>query len=191
MAILRQMEGRIMTAVEAELQVITEEIAEEIEVDPQSLAMGPHETAAQAVPVLMERMDKVCGLMDWQATLIENSKTDLEDKKYIHKKAEKDYKHEHNKAYLGFKQADRERFGADFKRNSKTDPEYKAMADMEVDEKLNFALQKERDYLKSQHALEDSKHKYETLNNHFLSYRKSCDLLKIEFEKLGKYGSGI
>ena len=47
------------------------------------------------------------------------------------------------------------------------------------------------DYLKAQHELEDAKHKYETLNNHFLSYRKSCDLLKIEFEKLGRYGGGV
>ena len=180
-----------MSALEAELQIITEEIADEIHVDPDSLSMGAHDTAAQAVPVLMERMDKVCGLMDWQATLIERSKTEQEDKKYLHKKAEKDYKHGHNTAYLGFKQEDREKFGTDFKKNAKTDPEYKAMADMEVDELLNFALQKERDYLKSQHALEDAKHKYETLNNHFLSYRKSCDLLKIEFEKLGKYGSGV
>ena len=180
-----------MKAVEKELEVITEEIAEELQVDPETLAMGSHETAAQAVPVLMERMDKVCGLMDWQATLIENAKTTQEDAKYIHKKAEKDYKHGHNKAYLGFKQEDREKFGVDFKKNAKTDPEYKAMADMEVNDKLTFSLHKERDYLASQHALEDAKHKYETLNNHFLSYRKSCDLLKIEFEKLGRYGSGV
>jgi len=185
------MEGKKMTAVEAELEIITEEIAQEIKVEPETLAMGSHDTAAQAVPVLMERMDKVCGLMDWQATLIENAKTILEDAKYVHKKAEKDYKHEHNKSYLGFKQEDREKYGADFKKNARTDPEYKAMADMEVNELLNFALQKDRDYLAAQHALEDAKHKYETLNNHFLSYRKSCDLLRIEFEKLGKYGSGI
>jgi len=180
-----------MSALEKELDVITEEIAEEIQVDPERLSMGSHDTAAQAVPVLMERMDRVCGLMDWQATLIERSKTELEDKKYVYKKAEKDYKHEHSKAYLNFKQADREKYGTDFKRNSKTDPEYQAMADLEVDVLLNFALQKERDYLAAQHKLEDAKHKYETLNNHFLSYRKSCDLLKIEFEKLGKYGSGV
>jgi len=180
-----------MTALERELEVITNEIAVEMLVEPESLAMGSHDTASQAVPVLMERMDKVCGLMDWQATLIEKAKVELEEKKYIHKKAEKDYKHEHNKAYLGYKQADREKYGADFKKNARTDPEYKAMSDMEVDEDLNFALQKERDYLAAQHALEDAKHKYETLNNHFLSYRKSCDLLKIEFEKLGKYGSGV
>ena len=180
-----------MTALETELQVITEEIAEEIKVEPETLAMGSHDTAAQAVPVLMERMDKVCGLMDFQATLIERAKFNHEEKRYIYKTAEKDYKHEHSKAYLGFKQEDREKYGADFKKNSKTDPEYKAMADMEVNEKLTFSLQKERDYLAAQHALEDAKHKYETLNNHFLSYRKSCDLLKIEFEKLGRYGSGV
>ncbi len=180
-----------MNAVEREINDIAREVAEEIMVEPEALAMGSHETAAQAAPVLMERMDKVCGLMDYQATLIEHAKNNLEEAKYVSKRAEKDYKHEHNKAYLRFKQEDREKYGADFKRNAKTDPEYKAMADMEADDKLNFSLQKERDYLAAQHALEDAKHKYETLNNHFLSYRKSCDLLKMEFEKLGKYGSGI
>ena len=180
-----------MTAVEKALDDITNEIAEEIQVEPEELSMSYDSNPAQAVPVLMERMDKICALMDWQATIIEHTKTALEDKRYIYKKAEKDYKHEHNKAYLGFKQGDREKYGVDFKKNAKTDPEYKAMADLEVDTKLNFELQTERDYLAAQHTLEDAKHKYETLNNHFLSYRKSCDLLKIEFEKLGKYGSGI
>ena len=180
-----------MTALESELKIITNEIAEEIKVKPESLEMGSHDTAVQAVPVLMEKMDKICSLMDWQATLIEKAKKELENKKYIHKVAEKEYKHEHNKAYLKFKQEDREKYGVNFKKNAKTDPEYKAMSDMEVHEMLNFSLQKERDFLTTQHALEDEKHKYETLNNHFLSYRKSCDLLKIEFEKLGKYGSGI
>jgi len=191
MAIFRQMEGKRMTAIEKELEVIQEEIAEETQIEPKQLAMGFQENPAQAVPVLMERMDKICGLMDWQATIIENTKSELEDARYIYKKAEKDYKHEHNKAYLTFKQGDREKYGTDFKKNAKTDPEYKAMADLEVNERLNFTLQKERDYLAAQHALEDAKHKYETLNNHFLSYRKSCDLLKIEFEKLGRYGSGV
>lgn len=180
-----------MSAVEKELEVIRDEIAEEIRVEPEELAMGFQENPAQAVPVLMERMDKICGLMDFQATLIENAKSRLEDARFTHKKAEKDYKHEHSKAYLRFKQEDREKYGADFKKNAKTDPEYKAMADLEVEEKLNWSLQKERDYLAAQHALEDAKHKYETLNNHFLSYRKSCDLLKIEFEKLGRYGGGV
>ena len=180
-----------MNAVEKELEVITEEIAQEVQVDPAELAMGFQENPAQAVPVLMERMDKICGLMDFQATLIEQAKSTLEDARYVYKTAEKTYKHEHSKAYLGFKQGDREKYGADFKKNAKTDPEYKAMADLEVEDKLTFSLQKERDYLKAQHELEDAKHKYETLNNHFLSYRKSCDLLKIEFEKLGRYGGGV
>lgn len=183
--------GGSMNSVERELDNITKEVAEELMVEPEDLSMGFQENPAQAVPVLMERMDKICGLMDYQATLIENAKSSLEEYRYRYKKADKDYEHDLHRAYLKFKQEDREKYGSDFKRNSRTDPEYKAMAELEVETKLNFALQCERDYLKSQHKLEDAKHKYETLNNHFLSYRKSCDLLKMEMEKLGKYGGGV
>jgi hypothetical protein len=183
-----QIDGGNMTAIEKELDSIAQEVSEELKIEPEELSMGFQEDPAQAVPVLMERMDKICGLMDYQATLIEAAKSALEEARYIYKKAEKDYKHELNRSYLKFKQEDREKYGADFKKNSRTDPEYHAMADLEAETKLNWSLQKERDYLHRQHKLEDAKHKYETLNNHFLSYRKSCDLLRMEIEKLNRYG---
>ena len=175
-----------MTTVEKKLDEIAEEVAMELKVEPEDLALNfQQENQAQVVTILVEKMDKICALMDYQAEIIERSKSRLEDAKYLYKTAEKDYKHKKTSAYLDYKQGDRIKYGSDFKKLGCTDAEYVAMADLEADTTLNFALQKERDYLSSQHNLEDCKHKYETLNNHFLSYRKSCDLLRMEIERFG------
>lgn len=179
--------GGKMTALEKELEKISEEVSEELDVNPERLSIGGQENPSQTVPILIERMDRICGLMDFQSTLISKAEVEEEEARYKYKRSEKDYKHELNRAYIAFKQDDRQKFGSDFKKHSRTDPEYQAMAELEVETKLNFVLQCERDYLAAQHRHEDAKHKYETLNNHFLSYRKSCDLLKTELEKLNRY----
>jgi len=175
-----------MTIVEKKLDEIAEEVAEELKIEPEDLALNfQQENESKVVSILVEKMDKICALMDYQATIIEQSKSRLEDAKYLYKTSEKDYKHTKTSAYLRFKQEDRMKYGSDFKKLGCTDAEYVAMSDLEADTRLNFALQKERDYLSAQHNLEDCKHKYETLNNHFLSYRKSCDLLRMEIERFG------
>lgn len=63
------------------------------------------------------------------------------------------------------------------------------MAELDADVKLNESLAAERDYFAALHALEDAKHNYEILENHFLNYRKSCDMLKAEMGNFPrKYG---
>lgn len=178
-----------MTAVDQKLQDITKEVSEELEIIPEDLMIGMQDSPQQSVPVLMERMDKICALMSYQNELIERAKKELENAKYRYKRAEKDYKHKLNEAYLGYKQEDREKYGSDFKKLGRTDPEYHAMAELDADIRLNEALMAERDFLASQHNLQNTQHNYECLNNHFLSYRKSCDLLKMEMENFPrKYG---
>jgi len=178
-----------MTALDKKLQDISEEVSVELEIDPSELMIGAQDNPIQSVPVLMERMDKICALMSYQNELIEGAKKELENAKYRYKRAEKDYKHKLNESYLKYKHEDREKYGSDFKKLGKTDPEYHAMAELDADIKLNETLTAERDYVASRHNLENVEHNYECLNNHFLNYRKSCDLLKIEFENFPrKYG---
>lgn len=178
-----------MTAVDKKLKDIATEVSVELEYDPEELMIGVQDDPVQSVPVLMERMDRICALMSYQNELIERAKKELENAKFRHKRAEKDYKHKLNESYLKYKQEDREKYGSDFKKLGRTDPEYHAMAELDADVKLNEALTAERDYLAAQHNLQNIQHNYECLNNHFLSYRKSCDLLKMEMESFPrKYG---
>ena len=178
-----------MTGVEKELQDISNQVSEELKIDPEELAIGVQDSPVKSVPILMERMDKICSLMSYQSEFIEAAKKELENAKFRYKKSEKDYKHEKDKAYLRYKQEDRNKYGADFKKLGCTDPEYQAMAELDANIKLNETLTAERNYLTSQHNLENAKHNYELLNNHFLSYRKSCDLLKMELDTFPrKYG---
>lgn len=184
-----------MNKVEEHLDIIEKEVLKEVRINPDDLSLGfQQENPAQAVPVLIERMDKICGLMDYQATIIEQAKLELEEARFRFRTAEKEYKHTIDLSLVKFKSEDREKFGADFKKRGRTDPEYQAMANLEAHSKSIFAMQMERDYFKAQHKLEDSQHNYETLNNHFLSYRKSCDLLRMEIERFGtgeKYKRGF
>ena len=164
------------------------EIAEEIkkEVDQTvDLNIGDIEDPAMAVPTLCERMDRVCGLMDYQATLISHAEKSLEEAKYQYKRKELQAKKKYNEALVGYKQEDRLKP----KDQRRTDKEYEAMASLESNVETMEALTCEREYLKAQHGLDDAKHSYEVLNNHFLSYRKAADLLIKEFNKLGKYGN--
>jgi hypothetical protein len=173
-----------MTTVEDNLDKIASEVAKEVRVNPEDLSLGfKEENAAEAVPLLIDRMDKICGLMDYQATIIEHTKKELEEARYRFRVAEKEAKHIFDMSLVKFKNEDREKYGVDFKKRGRTDPEYQAMANLEAHSKSIFAMQMERDYFKAQHKLEDAQHNYETLNNHFLSYRKSCDLLKMEIER--------
>ena len=170
-------------AIYKKLAEIALEVQKELLENPEAmidLSLGSvAEDPAQAVPVLIERMDKVCGLMDFQATIIERAESGLENARYRYKRSEKERKKKFNESYIKFKQEDR------VKKEKKTDPEYIAMAELECDILENEELTAERTYVAAQHALADAKHAYDTLNNHFLSYRKSCDLLKSEMEKLG------
>ena len=178
-----------MEAADQKVQDISKEVSVELEIDPDDLMIGVQDTPSQSVVVLMEKMDKICALMSYQNEMIERAKKELENAKYRYKRSEKDYKHKLNEGYLRYKQEDREKYGTDFKKLGRTDPEYHAMAELDADVKLNEALTAERDYLASQHKLQNTQHDYECLNNHFLSYRKSCDLLKMEIENFPrKYG---
>ena len=166
-----------------QINAIAQEIKTEVDKDI-DLNIGDTENAAEAVPTLCERMDRVCGLMDYQATLISYAEKKLEEARYQYKKKELLAKKKYNDKFCQFKQEDRPKP----KDQRRTDKEYEAMAELESHIETFETLTSEREYITAQHGLEDEKHKYETLNNHFLSYRKACDLLIKEFNKLGKYG---
>ena len=167
-----------------QINEIAEEIKREVDKDV-DLNIGDIEDPALAVPTLCERMDRVCGLMDYQATLITYAEKTLEEARYQFKKKEMLAKKKYNEQFCFFKQEDRLKP----KDQRRTDKEYEAMADLESHTETFEALTCEREYVTAQHNLSDQQHKYEVLNNHFLSYRKAADLLIKEFNKLGKYGN--
>lgn len=165
-----------------EINNIAKQIKEEVneEVD---LSIGNIERPAEAVPILCERMDTICGLMEYQSTIISRSESALEEAKFRYKKKELITKQKFNSAFVDFKQEDRPK-----PRNQRrTDPEYTALAELEASVEMNETLNLEKEYLKAQHDLHDAKHHYEVLNNHFLSYRKACDLLTKEIAKFGDH----
>ena len=155
---------------------VQKELAHEVD-----LTIGSFSNELEIAPVLCERMDTICGLMDYQATIITHAENNLEEARFQYKRKELVAKKKYNEAFVRFKQEDRPK-PKDMRR---TDKEYEAIAELEASIETNEALQCEREYLRAQHALEDAKHKYETLNNHFLKYRKACDLLNKEMSKLG------
>jgi hypothetical protein len=164
----------------SEINEIARRIKEEVNSDV-DLSIGNIEDPAQAVPILCERMDKICAMMEFQAEMIKSAESNLEEKKYQYKKKELIAKKKYNESFIRFKQEDRQR-----PRNERrTDPEYTAIAELESNVEMNEALTCEKDYMKSQHMLSDEKHKYEILNNHFLSYRKACDMLVKEMNTFG------
>ena len=166
--------------VSQQLAAIADQIKREVntEVD---LSIGAVENPAQAVPTLIERMDTICAMMDYQAEIISHTETALEEAKYQYKRKELGAKKKYNEAFVRYKQEDRPKP----KDQRRTDKEYEAIAELEANVDLNETLTSERAYLAAQHKLDDEKHKYEILNNHFLSYRKACDLLMKEFSKIG------
>lgn len=166
-----------------------ESICEELVVDTDGYDSVIHESPILTVPVIMDKMDKVCSLMARQGEVIENKKKECENQHYRMKRAKKDHHHAVNTAYIKYKQEDREKYGGEFRKLGRTDPEYVAMAELDADIKLNESLTAERDYLAALHSLEDAEHSYEILENHFLNYRKSCDMLKAEMGNFPrKYG---
>ena len=166
--------------VNGEIQVIAEAIKKEVNEDV-DLSIGSIENPSVAVPVLCERMDRICGLMDYQAELIAHAETALEEAKYQYKRKELAAKKTYNEAFCKYKQEDRMKP----KDQRRTDKEYEAIAELEAHISTSESLSAEREYLKTQHQLDDAKHKYEILNNHFLSYRKASDMLMVELRKLG------
>jgi hypothetical protein len=168
--------------VNEQINSVAEEIKKEVVKDV-DLSIGSIEDPSEAVPVLCERMDRICAMMDYQATLITYAETALEEAKYQYKRRELSAKKIYNEAFCRYKQEDRQKP----KDQRRTDKEYEAIAELECDIPLNEALSFEREYLKTQHKLDDAKHGYETLLNHFLSYRKACDLLMKEMNKLGDH----
>ena len=163
-----------------EINSVAAAIKREINTDV-DLAIGSLENPAEAVPTLCERIDNICALMDYQATLISYSESALEEAKFQYKRKELAAKKKYNEAFVHYKQEDRPKP----RDQRRTDMEYEAMAELESGIEVNEALSAEKEYMHAQHALEDAKHKYETLNNHFLGYRKACDLLSKELSKLG------
>jgi hypothetical protein len=176
----RNLEGGNTMSVHGEIEKVAEEIKHEINEDI-DLTIGSLENPAEAVPTLCERMDRICAMMNYQATLISYAETALEEAKYKFKKKELAAKKKYSESFVKYKQEDRLRPKAD----RRTDPEYCAIAELESNIEVNEALSSEREYMHAQHGLEDAKHKYEILNNHFLSYRKACDMLVKEMNKLG------
>jgi hypothetical protein len=120
-------------------------------------------------------------MMDYQAELISRAESALEEAKYQYKRKELIAKKVYNEAFCKYKQEDRPKP----KDQRRTDKEYEAVASLEADVACNEALTAERVYLNTMHRLEDEKHRYEILNNHFLSYRKASDMLIKELNKLG------
>lgn len=168
--------------VNAELNQIAEEIKKEVKEDV-DLSIGSIENPSVAVPVLIERMDRICAMMDYQAELISHAETALEEAKYQYRKKELVSKKAYNDAFVRFKQEDRLKP----KDQRRTDKEYEAIAELEANTSMMEVLTAEREYNSKQHRLDDEKHKYETLQNHFLSYRKACDMLVKEMNKLGDH----
>jgi hypothetical protein len=163
-----------------EIDKVAMEIKKEVNEDI-DLTIGSLENVAEAVPTLCERMDKICALMDYQATLISYAESGLEEAKYQYKKKELAAKKKYNTAFVQFKQEDRLKP----KDQRRTDKEYEAISELEANIEVHEALTSELVYNKAQHKLADEQHRYEVLNNHFLSYRKACDLLMKELNKLG------
>lgn len=163
-----------------EINDIAIQIKEEVKTDV-DLSIGNVENPALAVPILCERMDTICSMMAYQAEIISRAESNLEEKKYLYKKKELDAKKKYNNAFVSFKQEDRPKPRSD----RRTDKEYEAMAELESNIAMNEALNSERDYMNAQHKLADERHRYDILNNHFLSYRKACDLLMKEMSSLG------
>lgn len=163
-----------------EINKVAEEIKKEVSQEA-DLSIGNIENPAEATPILCERMDRICAMMDFQSTLITVAESALEEAKYQYKKKEQASKKKYNESFVRFKQEDRLKP----RDQRRTDKEYEAMAELEADILTNEYLGTERIYLQAQHKLDDEKHKYEILNNHFLSYRKACDLLIKEMQKLG------
>jgi len=163
-----------------EINKVAAEIKQEIDSEV-NLNIGEIENPAEAVPILCERMDRICGMMDYQATLITYAEDHLEEAKYQYKRKDLLAKHKYNEAFVKFKQEDKPKP----KDQRRTDKEYEAMAQLESNVASNEALSEERVYLNAQHRLDDAKHRYEILNNHFLSYRKACDLLTKELSRFG------
>lgn len=155
---------------------IKEEVDQDID-----LTIGNIENPGEATPILCERMDKICSMMSYQSTLISTAETALEEAKFQYKKKEQAAKKKYNESFVRFKQEDRLRP----RDQRRTDKEYEAIAELESDILINESLTAEREYLKAQHKLLDELHNYEILNNHFLSYRKACDMLMKEMQKLG------
>ena len=171
--------------VQQEIEGVAEEIKKELNQDA-DLTIGNIENPAEAVPVLCERMDRICAMMNYQATLITYAETALEEAKYKYKKKESAAKKKYNEAFVRYKQEDRQKP----KDQRRTDKEYEAIAELEANIDVNEALSEEKAYLHTLHRLDDEKHRYEILNNHFLSYRKACDLLTKEMSKLGSHTYG-
>ncbi len=163
-----------------QINQIADEIKEEIS-DDIDLNIGSIENPAQATPILCERMDKICAMMDFQSEIISRAESELEEKRFLFKSKELAAKKKYNESFCRFKQEDRGKP----KDQRRTDKEYEAMSDLEASILLNECLTAERDYISAQHKLDNENHKYETLNNHFLSYRKACDMLVKEMNKLG------
>ena len=161
--------------VNEEINDIARRIKEEVNSEV-TLTIGNIEDPSQAVPVLCERMDTICAMMDYQATMISNAEKEMEEAKFQYKRRELRAKQKYNEAFVAFKQEDRPKP----KSERRTDKEYEALASLEASIDVNEVLSKEKEYLRSQHNLTSEKHRYETLNNHFLSYRKACDLLMKE-----------
>lgn len=160
-----------------EINNVARKIQEEVNTEV-NLSIGSIENTAQAVPTLCERMDNICSMMAYQSEIITNAETHLEEAKYQYKRKELIAKQTYNQAFVNFKQEDRLKS----KNEKRTDKEVDAMASLEASIPTNEALSSEMVYLKAQHTLEDEKHKYEILNNHFLSYRKACDMLMTELK---------
>ena len=167
--------------VNQEIQALASEIEKEIKNPDIDLRIGDIEDPALATPVLCERMDRICAMMDYQATLISLAESEFEEAKYQHNRKEQAAKKKYNEAFVGFKNEDRLKP----RDQRRTDKEYEAMAELEADILVNESISADRVYLKAQHKLSDEKHRYEILNNHFLSYRKACDMLSKEMQKLG------
>jgi hypothetical protein len=120
-------------------------------------------------------------MMDFQASIITEKERDLEESKYQYKRKEQAAKKKYNEFFVKYKQEDRVKP----KDQRRTDKEYEAIASLECCIEVNEEIAAERAYMHSQHELDDAKHNYEILNNHFLAYRKGADLLAVEMKKLG------
>ena len=114
---------------------MAEEVRQELLVDV-DLTIGSLENPAEAVPTLCERMDKICALMDYQATLITHAENALEEAKFQYKRKELVARKKYNESFVHYKQEDSPK-PRDMRR---TDKEYEAMSELDASIEVNEAL---------------------------------------------------
>lgn len=138
------------------------------------------EKPEQAISVLLKKLEEICGLLDLQNEKMKSSKHKTSDAWIEFKTAQRDYNSLCNQTYIRLKEDARK--NKESKSIRITDAEFKAMADIEADVSYFAFLSAEKKYKEAQEDAAAEKDVYDSLNNHFLAYRKASDLILAELK---------